>query len=223
AAVDALPQAPVDFSDVVTTDADLELLVAFYENVDVESYKMKEVVQTWARAMYDGAKAGKTAAEIIYDGYNVTWHWENVIRDEVLLSNGAKTAADAVMLDNTLWPGGTAITDQNQITYNAVQYQEVYDLWVLIRDTYRQDYMNTKTSMVVNKCEELRTKIQALEAASLPFTTEQKEAYSVLKDYVPIYRGRVERVVLDSNKATAIYKDYVAIVERAKATLPLTG
>ena len=221
AAVDALPQAPVDFSDVVITDADLELLVAFYENVDVESYKMKEVVQTWARAMYDGAKAGKTAAEIIYDGYNVTWHWENVIRDEVLLSNGAKTAADAVMLDNTLWPGGTAITDQNQITYNAVQYQEVYDLWVLIRDTYRQDYMNTKTSMVVNKCEELRTKIQALEAASLPFTTEQKEAYSVLKDYVPIYRGRVERVVLDSNKATAIYKDYVAIVERAEGYIAL--
>ena len=221
AAVDALPQAPVDFSDVVTTDADLELLVAFYENVDVDSYKMKEVVQTWARAMYDGAKAGKTAAEIIYDGYNVTWHWENVIRDEVLLSNGAKTAADAVMLDNTLWPGGTAITDQNQITYNAVQYQEVYDLWVLIRDTYRQDYMNTKTSMVVNKCEELRTKIQALEAASLPFTTEQKEAYSVLKDYVPLYRGRVERVVLDSNKATAIYKDYVAIVERAEGYIAL--
>ena len=224
AAVDALPQAagPVDFSDVVTSEPSIDVLVMFYENIDVESYLMLDEVQTWARAIYDGLKAGlTTAAQIVYDGHDVTWHWENVIRYKVLLSDGAKTAADAVMNDDTLWPGGIAITDQNQTTYKADQYQEVYDLWVLIRDTYRADYMNTTTSMVVNKCEELRTKIQALEVVSLKFTPEQKEAYNVLKTYTPYYRARIERILLDSNKATAIYKNFVALVERAEGYIAL--
>ena len=224
AAVDACAatavQTLVDFTGVTTPDATLTYLITMYNNVDVESIKADADVQNWAKAIKEGIAAGLDSSSINVGSTNVVSLWESMIRYTVKLNDGAKRAADAVFNDSTLWPLGAAIADLNQTTYKTAQYNEVYNLWVQIRDDYRKS-TTVKTSEVLAACESLKTKIQALEVASYKFTQEQKDAYSVLKVYVPIYRGRVERVVLDSNKATDIYKNYVALVVKAEGYLAL--
>ena len=224
AAVDACAatavQTLVDFTGVTTPDGTLTYLITMYNNVDVESIKADADVQNWAKAIKEGIAAGLDSSSINVGSTNVVKLWENMIRYTVKLNDGARRAADAVFNDSTLWPLGAAIADLNQTTYKTAQYNEVYNLWVQIRDDYRSN-TTIKTSEVIAACESLKAKIQALEVASYKFTQEQKDAYSVLKTYVPIYRGRVERVVLDSNKATDIYKNYVALVVKAEGYLAL--
>ena len=224
AAVDACAatavQTLVDFTGVTTPDATLTYLITMYNNVDVESIKADADVQNWAKAIKEGIEAGLGNESINVGSTNVVSLWETTIRYTVKLNAGARTAADEVMNNNSLWPLGAAIADLNQTTYKTAQYNEVYNLWVQIRDDYRGS-TTIKTSEVIAACESLKAKIQALEVANYKFTQEQKDAYSVLKVYVPIYRGRVERVVLDSNKATDIYKNYVALVVKAEGYLAL--
>ncbi len=224
AAVDACAatavQTLVDFTGVTTPDATLTYLITMYNNVDVESIKADADVQNWAKAIKEGIEAGLGSESINVGSTNVVALWETTIRYTVKLNAGARTAADEVMNNASLWPLGAVITDLNQTTYKTAQYNEVYNLWVQIRDDYRGS-TTIKTSEVIAACESLKAKIQALEVASYKFTQEQKDAYSVLKVYVPIYRGRVERVVLDSNKATDIYKNYVALVVKAEGYLAL--
>ena len=224
AAVDACAatatQTLVDFTGVTSTDSILTWFITLYNNVDIESIKADADVQNWAKCLKDGILAGKSKEDIFVGDTNIVTVWENLIRDIIKLSNGALTAADAVFNDSALWPLGAVIKDLNQTTYKTAQYNEVYNLWVQIRDVYRKS-TTVKTSEVLAACESLKAKIQALEVANLPFTPEQKDACSVLKTYVPIYRGRVERVVLDSNKATDIYKNYVALVVKAEGYLAL--
>lgn len=219
----------VDMTGLTSPDYVTQLLINFYNNVDVESYRAKEVVQTWAAALKEGVEAGLAYDAILVGDVDVCTLWESTIRYEVLLNMGARTAADAVMNDATLWPLGTVITDPAQITYKAAQYQEVYDLWVRIRDEYKAN-LDTKTSEVVAACDELKAKIQALEVATLPFTSEQKQAAMAIFDknysaYGPaigmsaleIYQQRLNRVVLDVNKATDTYINYKALVDTAVA------
>lgn len=224
AAVDACAatavQTLVDFTGVTTPDATLTYLITMYNNVDVESIKADADVQNWAKAIKEGIEAGLGSESINVGSTNVVSLWETTIRYTVKLNAGTRTAADEVMNNASLWPLGAVITDLNQTTYKTAQYNEVYNLWVQIRDEYRSS-TTIKTSEVIAACESLKAKIQALEVASYKFTQEQKDAYSVLKVYVPIYRGRVERVVLDSNKATDIYKNYVALVVKAEGYLAL--
>jgi len=224
AAVDACAatavQTLVDFTGVTTPDGTLTYLITMYNNVDVESIKADADVQNWAKAIKEGIAAGLGSESINVGSTNVVSLWETTIRYTVKLNAGARTAADEVMNNNSLWPLGAAIADLNQTTYKTAQYNEVYNLWVQIRDDYRGS-TTIKTSEVIAACESLKAKIQALEVANYKFTQEQKDAYSVLKVYVPIYRGRVERVVLDSNKATDIYKNYVALVVKAEGYLAL--
>ena len=224
AAVDACAatavQTLVDFTGVTTPDATLTYLITMYNNVDVESIKADADVQNWAKAIKEGIEAGLGSESINVGSTNVVSLWETTIRYTVKLNTGTRTAADEVMNNASLWPLGAVITDLNQTTYKTAQYNEVYNLWVQIRDEYRSS-TTIKTSEVIAACESLKAKIQALEVASYKFTQEQKDAYSVLKVYVPIYRGRVERVVLDSNKATDIYKNYVALVVKAEGYLAL--
>ena len=224
AAVDACAatavQTLVDFTGVTTPDATLTYLITMYNNVDVESIKADADVQNWAKAIKEGIEAGLGSESINVGSTNVVSLWETTIRYTVKLNAGTLTAADEVMNNASLWPLGAVITDLNQTTYKTAQYNEVYNLWVQIRDEYRSS-TTIKTSEVIAACESLKAKIQALEVASYKFTQEQKDAYSVLKVYVPIYRGRVERVVLDSNKATDIYKNYVALVVKAEGYLAL--
>ena len=224
AAVDACAatavQTLVDFTGVTTPDATLTYLITMYNNVDVESIKADADVQNWAKAIKEGIEAGLGSESINVGSTNVVSLWETTIRYTVKLNAGTRTAADEVMNNASLWPLGAVITDLNQTTYKTAQYNEVYNLWVQIRDEYRSS-TTIKTSEVIAACESLKAKIQALEVASYKFTQEQKDAYSVLKVYVPIYRGRVERIVLDSNKATDIYKNYVALVVKAEGYLAL--
>ena len=224
AAVDACAatavQTLVDFTGVTTPDATLTYLITMYNNVDVESIKADADVQNWAKAIKEGIEAGLGSESINVGSTNVVSLWETTIRYTVKLNAGTRTAADEVMNNASLWPLGAVITDLNQTTYKTAQYNEVYNLWVQIREEYRSS-TTIKTSEVIAACESLKAKIQALEVASYNFTQEQKDAYSVLKVYVPIYRGRVERVVLDSNKATDIYKNYVALVVKAEGYLAL--
>ena len=224
AAVDACAatavQTLVDFTGVTTPDATLTYLITMYNNVDVESIKADADVQNWAKAIKEGIEAGLGSESINVGSTNVVSLWETTIRYTVKLNAGTRTAADEVMNNASLWPLGAVITDLNQTTYKTAQYNEVYNLWVQIREEYRSS-TTIKTSEVIAACESLKAKIQALEVASYKFTQEQKDAYSVLKVYVPIYRGRVERVVLDSNKATDIYKNYVALVVKAEGYLAL--
>ena len=224
AAVDACAatavQTLVDFTGVTTPDATLTYLITMYNNVDVESIKADADVQNWAKAIKEGIEAGLGSESINVGSTNVVSLWETTIRYTVKLNAGTRTAADEVMNNASLWPLGAVIADLNQTTYKTAQYNEVYNLWGQIRDEYRSS-TTIKTSEVIAACESLKAKIQALEVASYKFTQEQKDAYSVLKVYVPIYRGRVERVVLDSNKATDIYKNYVALVVKAEGYLAL--
>ena len=233
AAVDACAatavQTLVDMTGLTSPDYTTQLLINFYNNVDVEFYRAKEVVQTWAAALKEGVEAGLAYDAILVGDVDVCTLWESTIRYEVLLNMGARTAADAVMNDASLWPLGAVITDQAQTTYKAAQYQEVYDLWVQIRDKYKAN-LDTKTSEVVAACDELKAKIQALEVATLPFTSEQKQAAMAIFDknysaYGPaigmsaleIYQQRLNRVVLDVNKATDTYINYKALVDTAAA------
>lgn len=222
AAVDACAAtvALVDMTGLTSDDYVTQLLINFYNNVDVESYRAKEVVQTWAAALKAGVEAGLAYDAILIDGVDACTLWESTIRYEVLLNMGARTAADAVMNDASLWPLGSAVIDLAQTTYKAAQYQEVYDLWVQIRDEYKAN-LDIKTSEVIAACDTLKAKIQALEVASLPFTTEQKQAVQVLETFVPYYRARVNRVVLETNKATDMYVEYVALVEEAEGYIAL--
>ena len=222
AAVDACAATRilVDFTGVTTPDGTLTYLITMYNNVDVESIKADADVQNWAKAIKEGIAAGLDSSSINVGSTNVVDLWEQMIRYTVKLNAGTRTAADEVMNNASLWPLGVAITDMSQTTYKTAQYNEVYNLWVQIRDEYRSS-TTIKTSEVIAACESLKAKIQALEVANYKFTQEQKDAYSVLKTYVPIYRGRVERVVLDSNKATDIYKNYVALVVKAEGYLAL--
>ena len=224
AAVDACAatavQTLVDFTGVTTPDGTLTYLITMYNNVDVESIKADADVQNWAKAIKEGIAAGLDSSSINVGSTNVVKLWENMIRYTVKLNDGARRAADAVFNDSTLWPLGAAIADLNQTTYKTAQYNEVYNLWVQIRDEYRSS-TTIKTSEVIAACESLKAKIQALEVANYKFTQEQKDAYSVLKTYVPYYRARVERIVLDSNKATDIYKNYVALVVKAEGYIAL--
>ena len=219
----------VDMTGLTSDDGTTQLLINFYNNVDVESYRAKEVVQTWAAALKEGVEAGLAYDAILVGDVDVCTLWESTIRYEVLLNMGARTAADAVMNDASLWPLGTVIADPAQTTYKAAQYQEVYDLWVQIRDKYKAN-LDTKTSEVVAACDELKAKIQALEVATLPFTSEQKQAAMAIFDknysaYGPaigmsaleIYQQRLNRVVLDVNKATDTYINYKALVDTAAA------
>ena len=233
AAVDACAatavQTLVDMTGLTSPDYVTQLLINFYNNVDVESYRAKEVVQTWAAALKEGVEAGLAYDAILVGDVDVCTLWESTIRYEVLLNMGARTAADAVMNDASLWPLGTVIADPAQTTYKAAQYQEVYDLWVRIRDEYKANN-DTKTSEVIAACDELKAKIQALEVATLPFTSEQKQAAMAIFDknysaYGPaigmsaleIYQQRLNRVVLDVNKATDTYINYKALVDTAAA------
>ena len=224
AAVDACAatavQTLVDFTGVTTSDGTLTYLITMYNNVDVESIKADADVQNWAKAIKDGIAEGKAANDIFVGSTDVVTLWENLIRYTILLNAGARTAADNVMNDASLWPLGSAVIDQAQTTYKAAQYQEVYDLWVQIRDEYRSS-TTIKTSEVIAACDTLKAKIQTLEVASLPFTTEQKQAVQVLETFVPYYRARVNRIVLETNKATSMYTEYVALVEEAEGYIAL--
>ena len=219
----------VDMTGLTSPDYVTQLLITFYNNVDVESYRAKEVVQTWAAALKAGVEAGLAYDAILVGDVDVCTLWESTIRYEVLLNMGARTAADAVMNDASLWPLGAVITDQAQTTYKAAQYKEVYDLWVQIRDEYKAS-TTVKTSEVIAACDTLKAKIQALEIASLPFTTEQKQAAMAIFDknssaYGPainmsaleIYQQRLNRVVLDVNKATDTYINFKALIDTAAA------
>ena len=233
AAVDACAatavQTLVDMTGLTSPDFTTQLLINFYNNVDVESYRAKEAVQTWAAALKAGVEAGLTYDAILVDGVDVCTIWEQTIRFEVFLAEGARRAADNIMNDVSLWPLGTVIADPAQTTYKAAQYQEVYDLWVRIRDEYKAS-TTVKTSEVIAACDELKAKIQALEVATLPFTSEQKQAALAIFDknysaYGPllgmsaleIYQQRLNRVVLDVNKATDTYINYKALVDTAAA------
>ena len=233
AAVDACAatavQTLVDMTGLTSPDYVTQLLITFYNNVDVESYRAKEVVQTWAAALKEGVEAGLAYDAILVGDVDVCTLWESTIRYEVLLNMGARTAADAVMNDASLWPLGAVIIDQAQTTYKAAQYQEVYDLWVQIRDEYKAS-TTVKTSEVIAACDTLKAKIQALEVASLPFTSEQKQAAMAIFDknssaYGPainmsaleIYQQRLNRVVLDVNKATDTYINFKALIDTAAA------
>ena len=233
AAVDACAatavQTLVDMTGLTSPDYITQLLITFYNNIDVESYRAKEVVQTWAAALKAGVEAGLAYDAILVGDVDVCTLWESTIRYEVLLNMGARTAADAVMNDASLWPLGAVIIDTAQTTYKAAQYKEVYDLWVQIRDEYKAS-TTVKTSEVIAACDTLKAKIQALEIASLPFTTEQKQAAMAIFDknssaYGPainmsaleIYQQRLNRVVLDVNKATDTYINFKALIDTAAA------
>lgn len=219
----------VDMTGLTSPDFTTQLLINFYNNVDVESYRAKEVVQTWAAALKEGVEAGLAYDAILVGDVDVCTLWESTIRFEVFLAEGARRAADNIMNDVSLWPLGTVIADPAQTTYKAAQYQEVYDLWVRIRDEYKAS-TTVKTSEVIAACDELKAKIQALEVATLPFTSEQKQAAMAIFDknysaYGPaigmsaleIYQQRLNRVVLDVNKATDTYINYKALIDTAAA------
>ena len=219
----------VDMTGLTSPDHITQLLINFYNNIDVESYRAKEAIQTWAAALKEGVEAGLSYDAIIIDGVDACKLWEDTLRFEVFLSEGARRAADNIWNDASLWPLGTVIADPAQTTYKAAQYQEVHDLWAKIRDEYKAS--NTvKTSEVIAACDELKAKIQALEVATLPFTSEQKQAAMAIFDknysaYGPaigmsaleIYQQRLNRVVLDVNKATDTYINYKALVDTAAA------
>ena len=223
----------VDFAGVTTSDVTLNLLITFYNNVDVVSIKADADVQKWAKALKEGVVAGKSSNEIFVGATDVITLWETTIRYTVKLGVGAKRAADDIFNDSSLWPLGASIDDLSQTVYKSSQYNEVRALWVKIRKDY-QNSTTVKTSEVLAACEELKTKIKALELASLPFTEVQKKAalaifdrdvsiYGSLigKSALEIYQERVARITLDSNKATDIYKNYVAILEKAEAIAAL--
>ena len=232
AAVDACAatatQQLVDFTGVTTPDATLTYLITMYNNVDVESIKADADVQNWAKAIKEGIEAGLGNESINVGSTNVVSLWETTIRYTVKLNAGARTAADEVMNNNSLWPLGAAIADLNQTTYKTAQYNEVYNLWVQIRDDYRGS-TTIKTSEVIAACESLKAKIQALEVVNLPFTSAQKKAARAIFDnsdasgmsFLEFFQARVARVTLDSNKATDIYKNYVAILAKAEAIAAL--
>lgn len=221
-------QTLVDFSGVTSSDDTLNLLITFYNNVDVVSIKADAEVQKWAKALKEGVVAGKRSSEIFVGTTDVVTLWETLIRYTVKLSAGATIAANAVFNDATLWPLGTVIDDPNQTVYKAPQYNEVCNLLARIGKEYK--YSTTvKTSEVIAACEELKTKIRALEVVNLPFTSAQKKAARAIFDnsdasgmsFLEFFQARVARVTLDSNKATDIYKNYVAILAKAESIAAL--
>lgn len=215
------PTGPVDMTGLTSSDSQTQFLITMYNNVDVDEYRNNADVQNWAKAIKTGVENGLTGANILINGgTDVVTFWENNVRYIVKLNAGARTAADEVMNDASLWPLGVVITDLNQTTYKTAQYNEVYKLWEQIRDEYRSS-TTIKTSEVIAACDTLKAKIQALEVASLPFTTEQKQAVQVLETFVPYYRARVNRIVLETNKATSMYTEYVALVEEAEGYIAL--
>ena len=213
-------QTLVDFSGVTSSDDTLNLLITFYNNVDVVSIKADADVQKWAKTLKEGVAAGKRSNEIFVGATDVVTCWETLIRYTVKLNAGAKSAADAVMTDGSLWPLGTPIYETNQVVYDSSQFNEVYNLWIKIRDEYRRS-TTVKTSEVISACNQLKEKIRTLKKASLPFTKEQLDAKDVLATYVPYYRARINSVVLPENKATENYKQYLAWVEEAESYLSL--
>lgn len=209
------PAAPalIDLTGVTSENTRLQMWIDTYNNIDVEEYKAKEEVQTWAKVLKAAAEdpsieAGTADEDVdayAVDGIAICAYWETTVRKVVPQSDGLQVMADEVWNDAANWPLGSVVAGPDQADYVAEQYTSAYNKWVEIRETLRGQFATLKVSEALAELEELKSMIQSLEESGLPYNTAQLLAYNNLKAYIAIYDGRVARITLDVNKQLENY------------------
>ena len=201
----------IDLTGVTSENARLQMWIDIYNNIDVEEYKAKEEVQTWAKVLKaatedpDAAAMGGAVDNYEKDGIAVGGYWESTVRKIVPQSDGLRNMADAVWNDASNWPLGETITDLDQVTYEIEAYTAAYDQWVNIREVLRDEFATLKVSEALAELDELKSMIQSLQEGDYEFTSEDLKAYKNLKAYIATYDGRVARITLDANKQLENY------------------
>ena len=207
------PAAPalIDLTGITSENARLQMWIDIYNNIDVEEYKAKEEVQTWAKVLKaatedpDAAAMGGAVDNYEKDGIAVGGYWESTVRKIVPQSDGLRNMADAVWNDASNWPLGENITDLDQVTYEIEAYTAAYDQWVNIREVLRDEFATLKVSEALAELDELKSMIQSLQEGDYEFTSEDLKAYKNLKAYISTYDGRIARIVLEENKQLENY------------------
>ena len=201
----------IDLTGVTSENARLQMWIDTYNNIDVAEYKEKAEVQTWGAVLKAAAEDPSTATSgdavdtYEVDGVEICAYWESTVRNVVPQSNGLRAMADEVWNDPTNWPLGSVVAGPDQADYVAEQYTAAYNKWVEIRETMRNQFATLKVSAAIAEVEGLKSMIQSLEKAELPYDTDQLAAYNNLKAYIAIYDGRVARIVLDASKQLENY------------------
>ena len=171
----ASADSAVDLTGLTASDSTVNFHInEIYSKIDVLEYRSLSEVVAYANALRSAAENDTAASDIAIE-WNGTVYGLEEFCDEIVfpvipMGSGARSTADAVMDDDTLWPFGTSVKDPSQTVYDSAAYAEVYDLWKHLRDDHKDGFL--PVSEFVTEKAQLEAKIRALTApVEVPTTT----------------------------------------------------
>ena len=163
----ASADSAVDLTGLTASDSTVNFHInEIYSKIDVLEYRSLSEVVAYANALRSAAENDTAASDIAIE-WNGTVYGLEEFCDEIVfpvipMGSGARSMADAVMDDDTLWPFGTSVKDPSQTVYDSAAYAEVYDLWKHLRDDHKDGFL--PVSEFVTEKAQLEAKIRALTA-----------------------------------------------------------
>ena len=163
----ASADSAVDLTGLTASDSTVNFHInEIYSKIDVLEYRSLSEVVAYANALRSAAENDTAASDIAIE-WNGTVYGLEEFCDEIVfpvipMGSGARSMADAVMDDDTLWPFGTSVKDPSQTVYDSAAYAEVYDLWKHLRDDHKDGFLSV--SEFVTEKAQLEAKIRALTA-----------------------------------------------------------
>ena len=163
----ASADSAVDLTGLTASDSTVNFHInEIYSKIDVLEYRSLSEVVAYSNALRSAAENDTAASDIAIE-WNGTVYGLEEFCDEIVfpvipMGSGARSMADAVMDDDTLWPFGTSVKDPSQTVYDSAAYAEVYDLWKHLRDDHKDGFL--PVSEFVTEKAQLEAKIRALTA-----------------------------------------------------------
>lgn len=165
----ASASAGIDLSGYTAADSTVDFHIKeIYAKIDVVSYRELAEVIAYANALRTAALNGSDAASVSvsWNGaeYGLEEFCDEIVFPVIPMGSGARTMADAVMNNSSLWPLGTPVKELSQTVYDSTSYAEVYNLWKHLRDDHKDGFLSV-AEFVAEKAQ-LESKIRALEASA---------------------------------------------------------
>ena len=214
----ASADSAVDLTGLTASDSTVNFHInEIYSKIDVLEYRSLSEVVAYSNALRSAAENDTAASDIAIE-WNGTVYGLEEFCDEIVfpvipMGSGARSMADAVMDDDTLWPFGTSVKDPSQTVYDSAAYAEVYDLWTHLRDDHKDGFL--PVSEFVTEKAQLEAKIRALTAPVALPTFKVASANLTLNDSISV-NFKVNKDVYDA------YENVYAVITFGDSVITIT-
>ena len=211
----ASADSAVDLSGLTASDSTVNFHInEIYSKIDVLEYRSLSEVVAYSNALRSAAENDTSASDIAIE-WNGTVYGLEEFCDEIVfpvipMGSGARSMADAVMDDDTLWPFGASVKDPSQTVYDSAAYAEVYDLWKHLRDDHKDGFL--PVSEFVTEKAQLEAKIRALTAPVVLPEFKVSSANLTLSDSIAV-NFRVKKDVYEA------YENVYAVITCGNTTV----